>query len=126
MQLQSQRPTILVVDDSRVMQETIKEALANDYNILVADSATDALSLMYHKPIALLLLDVCMPGVDGLELCRTLRRLPQFCDLPIMLVTAKDQVFDRVQGRLAGATEYLTKPFNAEQLREACRQLLSC
>ncbi|GAB4181875.1 MAG: hypothetical protein Fur006_17250 [Coleofasciculaceae cyanobacterium] len=125
MSLQSQRPTILAVDDSLVMQESIKQALMNDYNVLVAASAADALSLLYHQPIAMLLLDVCMPEINGLELCRTLRSLPQFGDLPIILLTAKDKVFDKVQGRLAGANKYLTKPFNPEQLRETCRQLLS-
>lgn len=125
MPLQSQRPTILAVDDSPVMQELIKQALMNDYNVLLAANAADALSLMYHQPIAMLLLDVCMPEINGLELCRTLRRLPQFRGLPIILLTAKDKVFDKVQGRLAGANEYLTKPFNPEQLRETCRQLLS-
>lgn len=125
MSLQSQQLSILAVDDSPVMQEMIKEALAQDYRVLVADSAQEALSLLYHQPIAMLLLDVCMPDIDGLELCRTLRSLPEFRDLPIMLVTGKDRVFDKVQGRLAGANEYLTKPFNAEQLRQSCRQLLS-
>lgn len=125
MPLQSQQPTILAVDDSLVMQELIKQALMNDYNVLVAANAVDALSLLYHQPIAMLLLDVCMPEINGLELCRTLRSLPQFCDLPIILLTAKDTVFDKVQGRLAGANQYLTKPFNPEQLRETCSQLLS-
>jgi DNA-binding response OmpR family regulator len=125
MLLQSQRPTILAVDDSLVMQELIKQALMNDYNVLVAANAADALSLLYHQPIAMLLLDVCMPEINGLELCRTLRSLPRFRDLPIILLTAKDKVFDKVQGRLAGANEYLTKPFNPEHLRETCRQLLS-
>lgn len=126
MPLNSQQPTILAVDDNPIMQEILQDALANEYNVLVADSAQEALSLMYHQPIAMLLVDVCMPGIDGLELCRTLRTMPQFCNLPIMLVTAKDRVFDKVQGRLAGANEYLTKPFEIEQLREACRQLLKC
>ena len=125
MPLQSQQPTILAVDDSPVMQEIIKQALVHEYNVLVADCAADALSLIYHQPIAMLLLDVCMPEVSGLELCRTLRSLPQFGHLPIMMVTGKDKVFDKVQGRLAGANEYLTKPFDAEKLRNICRQLLS-
>lgn len=125
MPLHSQRPTILAVDDSQVMQEMIKQALMQDYNVLVAGSATDALSLIYHQPIAMLLLDVCMPGINGLELCRTLRNLPQFGDLPIMMLTAKDKVFDKVQGRLAGANEYLTKPFHPEKLRQTCNHLLS-
>ena len=125
MSLQSNQPTILAVDDSTVMQEVIKQAIANDYNVLVADSAVDALSLIYHQPIAMFLLDVSLPGVDGLDLCRTLRTLPQCCDLPIIMLTARDKAFDKVKGRLAGATEYLTKPFDAEKLRESCRKLLN-
>jgi twitching motility two-component system response regulator PilG len=73
----------------------------------------------------MLLLDVSMPGVDGLELCRTLRSLPHFSELPIIMLTGRDTVFDKVQGRLAGATEYLTKPFEIKQLREACSRLVS-
>ncbi|MBD2740235.1 response regulator [Coleofasciculus sp. FACHB-1120] len=111
-------PTILAVDDSSVMQTLIKRALERDYRVLVVDNAVDALSVIYHQPISILLLDVSMPGVDGLELCRTVRSLPQFRDLPIIMLTARDGVFDKVQGRLAGATEYLTKPFEAEQLRQ--------
>jgi CheY-like chemotaxis protein len=116
--------TILAVDDSAVMQKMVKKALENDYNVLVADNAVDALALIYHQQICLLLLDVSMPGVDGLELCRTIRSLPQFKDLPIIMLTARDGVFDKVQGRLAGATEYLTKPFDNEQLRQVVKDCL--
>jgi DNA-binding response OmpR family regulator len=117
--------TILAVDDSTVMQEMIKRALTSEYRVLVADNAVDALALIYHQPVSVLLLDVSMPGVDGLELCRTLRSLPQFIDLPIIMLTARDGAFDKVQGRLAGATEYLTKPFDAEQLRQVVRNFLN-
>ncbi len=120
----SSTPTILAVDDSTVMQEMIKRALSSDYRVLVADNAVDALSLIYHETISILLLDVSMPGVDGLELCRTLRSLPQFRDLPIIMLTARDGAFDKVQGRLAGATEYFTKPFQAEQLRQVVKKFL--
>ncbi|HEY9692013.1 MAG TPA: response regulator [Oculatellaceae cyanobacterium] len=116
--------TILAVDDSTVMQEMIKRALTSEYRVLVADNAVDALALIYHQPISVLLLDVSMPGVDGLELCRTLRSLPQFSELPIVMLTARDGAFDRVQGRLAGATEYLTKPFDAEQLRQVVKNFI--
>ncbi len=124
MPLPSQRPTMLAVDDSTVMQEIIKASMANDYNIVVADNAVDALSLIYNQPIAILLLDIAMPGINGLELCRTLRSMPQFYNLPIIMLTARNKAFDKVQGRLAGATEYLTKPFDAQQLREACNKAL--
>lgn len=121
----SKMQTILAVDDSPIMQEMVKRALEQDYNVLVSDNAVDALALIYHKPISLLLLDVTMPEVDGLELCRTVRSLPQFQDLPIIMLTARDSMFDKVQGRLAGATEYLTKPFNADQLREMVTQFIN-
>ena len=114
---ESSRPTVMAVDDSAVMQNLVKRALEPNYRVLVADNAVDALSLIYHHQIAVLLLDVSMPGIDGLELCRTVRNLPQFQNLPVIMLTARDGLFDKVQGRLAGATEYLTKPFDAEQLR---------
>lgn len=117
--------TVLAVDDSPVMQKMIHNALKDEYNVLLADNAVDALSMIYHQNVALILLDVSMPGVDGLELCRTVRSLPQFKSLPIIMLTARDGAFDRVQGRLAGATEYLTKPFDGEHLRQTLRQFLS-
>ncbi len=84
----------------------------------------DALSIIYHEQIAVLLLDVSMPGIDGLELCRTVRSIPQFQNLPIIMFTARDSSFDQVQGHLAGATEYLTKPFDQEQLHQIVNKLL--
>jgi len=118
------QPIILAVDDSPIMQEMVKRALGNEYKILVADNAVDALSVIYHQTISIVLLDVSMPGVDGLELCRTIRSLPQFSGLPIIMLTARDGVFDKVQGRLAGATEYLTKPFDNEQLRGVVKNFI--
>lgn len=117
-------PTVLAVDDSIVIQQLVKRALEPDYRVLLADSAVDALSMVYHESIAVLLLDVLMPGVDGLEFCRTLRSLPQFQTLPVVMVTSRDSPFDRVQGRMAGATEYLTKPFDPEQLRQVVQRLV--
>lgn len=116
--------TILAVDDSIVTQGLVRRALSEEYRVLVADNAVDALSMIYNEQISLLLLDVSMPGIDGLELCRTVRSLPQFQSLPIIMLTARDGAFDRVQGRLAGATEYLTKPFDAEKLRQVIEKFV--
>lgn len=117
-------PTILAVDDSVVMQGLVKQALGKDYRVLVTDNAVDALSMIYHEQVSVLLLDVSMPGIDGLELCRTVRSLPQFQNLPIIMLTARDGAFDKVQGRLAGATEYLTKPFDADKLRQVISKFI--
>lgn len=113
---EANRLTVLTVDDSIVIHQMVKCALEPAYRVLVADNAVDALSLIYHETISVLLLDVLMPRVDGLEFCRTLRNLPQFHHLPVIMITSQDRPFDRVQGRMAGATEYLTKPFNTDQL----------
>ncbi len=121
---ESKQKTILAVDDSAVMQGVVKQILGKDYRVLVADNAVDALSTIYHEQVSVLLLDISMPGIDGLELCRTVRSIPQFQNLPIVMLTARDGAFDKVQGRLAGATEYLTKPFEAEKLREVINQFI--
>ena len=119
------KKTILAVDDSKVMHGIIKQVLGHKYRVLLADNAVDALSMIYHQEVAVLLLDVSMPGIDGLELCRTVRSIPQFQTLPIIMLTARDSSFDKVQGHLAGATEYLTKPFDAEKLDRIIRNVLN-
>jgi twitching motility two-component system response regulator PilG len=123
--LPSSSPTILAVDDSAVMQELIKRALANYCQVLVASNAVDALNLLYHQKISLLLLDVSMPEIDGLELCRTIRSITQFRELPIVMVTARDSFFDKVKGKFAGSNDYLTKPFDAERLRQTVGKYVS-
>ena len=121
---QSSILTILAVDDSKVMQGLVQQALGKEYRVLVADNAVDALSTIYHEAVSVILLDVAMPGIDGLELCRTVRSIPQFQNLPIIMLTSRDGAFDKVQGRLAGASEYLTKPFDAQKLSEVVSQVL--
>lgn len=121
---QSSILTILAVDDSKVMQGLVQQALGKEYRVLVADNAVDALSTIYHEAVSVLLLDVAMPGIDGLELCRTVRSIPQFQNLPIIMLTSRDGAFDKVQGRLAGASEYLTKPFDAQKLSEVVSEVL--
>ncbi|GAB4381528.1 MAG: hypothetical protein Kow00121_40260 [Elainellaceae cyanobacterium] len=118
-------PIVLAVDDSILIHQLIKRALEPKYFVLVTDNPMEALSMLYHNPIAVVLLDVTMPGISGLEFCRTIRNLPQFQCLPVVMVTSRDSSFDRVQGHLAGATEYLVKPFDAEQLRQTVQRFIS-
>jgi len=116
--------TVLSVDDSTVMQQLIKNTLSAEYRVLLCSSAVQALSLINQEPIAVVLLDVTMPEMDGLDFCRTVRSIPKFQSLPIVMLTARDSGLDRLQGRLAGATEYLTKPFDADQLRTIIQNLV--
>lgn len=119
------KPVILVVDDSALMQQLIHRVLGESCQVLTASTAMEALGVMGREPVQVLLLDVSMPGIDGLELCRSIRKMSKFKDLPIVMVTARDGFFDKVKGRMAGATEYLTKPFDSEHLRRVVCQYLS-
>lgn len=113
-----QHPIILSVDDSLVVQTMIKRALGNHYQVLLSSNAVDALKVINTNPIALLLLDVTMPEIDGLEFCRTVRRIPKFKNLPIIMLTARDKFSDKLRGQIVGATHYLTKPIDPKQLLE--------
>ena len=118
-------PMILSVDDSPIVQTAIKRALSSQYHVILTDKAMDALTLLNQKPIKLLLLDLTMPDVDGLEICRTVRSIPKFRDLPIIMLTARDGLIDKMKGHIAGTTKYLTKPFEPEQLLEIVNKYVS-
>jgi len=119
------RPLVLAIDDSAVVQQMIQRTLSPLCRVVVASNAVDGLSIMYHQPVKLLLLDVMMPEIDGLAVCRTIRSMPQFTDLPIIMLTGKDGFFDKMKGKMAGSNEYITKPFESENLKQIVRQYLS-
>jgi CheY-like chemotaxis protein len=109
-------PIVLSVDDSPIVQTRIKRALSDCCEVLLANDAMSALHLLARQPVDLLLLDVTMPGIDGIELCQTLRRMSKFAQLPIVMLTAKDKSYDRALAEMVGATEYLTKPLDDDKL----------
>ena len=115
---------ILVVDDERAVRESLRRALELEgYEIELAEDGSQALERLESEaePDAMVL-DILMPGVDGLEVSRTLRR--KGSKLPILMLTARTQVEDRVEGLDAGADDYLTKPFALEELLARVRALL--
>jgi two-component system response regulator MprA len=115
---------ILVVDDERAVRESLRRALELEgYEIELAEDGSQALERLEaeREPDAVVL-DVLMPGVDGLEVSRTLRR--KGSRVPILMLTARTQVEDRVEGLDAGADDYLTKPFALEELLARVRALL--
>ncbi len=115
---EKQRPIVLSVDDSLIVQTMIKRTLGDRYQVLLVSNAVDALKLINTHPITLLLLDVTMPEIDGLEFCRTVRSIGKFKNLPIIMLTARDKFSDKLRGQIAGATHYLTKPVEPQQLLE--------
>ena len=115
---------ILVVDDERAVRESLRRALELEgYEIELAADGREALERLEAEaqPDAVIL-DVLMPGVDGLEVCRRLRRSGS--RLPVLMLTARDAIENRVAGLDAGADDYVTKPFALEELLARIRALL--
>jgi len=113
---------VLVVDDDEKITGFLCRALAYEgYQVEVADAGAAALADALKSPPDLVVLDVMMPGLDGLEVCRRLRAGG---DVPVLMLTARDGVGDRVQGLDAGADDYLAKPFALEELLARLRALL--
>jgi two-component system, OmpR family, response regulator MprA len=114
---------ILVVDDDVPVRESLRRSLTfNGYEVeLAADGAQALAAIAAHRPDAAVL-DVMMPRLDGLETCRRLRAAGD--DLPVLVLTARDAVADRVAGLDAGADDYLPKPFALEELLARLRALL--
>ncbi|OPX07275.1 response regulator transcription factor [Mycobacterium sp. AT1] len=114
---------ILVVDDDRAVRESLRRSLAfNGYSVDLAQDGLEALDLIATDRPDALVLDVMMPRLDGLEVCRRLRSTGD--DLPILVLTARDSVSERVAGLDAGADDYLPKPFALEELLARMRALL--
>ena len=114
------RGKILAVDDSETELTVMATPLRRQgYTVVTATNASEALAELERDQPDLLLLDVIMPGVNGFQLCRNLRRDPRFARMPIIMITSKDQASDREWGLKQGASEYLTKPVTPEQLLAA-------
>ncbi len=110
-------PVILSVDDSSIAQALVKRVLGKKYHTIACTSALEALSKLDNiDNVALMLVDVTMPDMDGLEFCRTVRKIERFKSLPIVMITARDSMVDRLRGRLAGTNHYLIKPVKPADL----------
>ena len=114
---------ILVVDDESRMRKLVRDFLNRaDFDVMEAENGEQAVDIFYaNKDIALILLDVMLPGLNGMEV---LRRLRQEKDTPVIMLTARDAVMDKVAGLDAGADDYITKPFAIEELLARIRVAL--
>jgi two-component system response regulator MprA len=115
-------PKVLVVDDDPRMLSMMRRVLEVDgYSVAIADEGEAALDILRREPVDLLILDVMLPGSNGFEVCRTVRRESA---VPILMLTARDEAVDKVTGLDCGADDYVVKPFNPDELMARVRALL--
>ncbi|MDI7862806.1 response regulator transcription factor [Rhizobiaceae bacterium n13] len=113
---------LLVEDDSRIVGFIKRGLEAEGYAVDLANSGEDALDMVREKPYALIVLDRMLPGIDGLEVCRRLRREQR--EHLVLMLTARDSLQDKVEGLKGGADDYLTKPFAFDELIARMEALL--
>lgn len=119
------REEILVVEDEEDILELLNYNLSKEgYSVRLANCGEDALEKIKEKAPDLILLDLMLPGIDGLEVCRQLKRDPQLQRIPVIMLTAKTEDIDIVTGLEVGADDYLTKPFGTRVLVARIRTVL--
>lgn len=118
------KPLLLVIDDNADIRNLIKELLANDYQIVEAQNGKEGIRLASKYVPDLIICDVMMPVMDGLECCRRIKEEITTSHIPVLMLTACSMDEQRIQGYESGADGYLSKPFNSKMLRMRCENLI--
>ncbi len=108
---------ILLIDDDPLIRHLVHRTMEPDYIVDEAETGTEGITIALTHPPDLILLDVMMPGMDGYEVCYHLRQNPTTATVPIIMLTALDQMDSKVHGLRTGADDYMTKPFDTRELR---------
>src|SRR5258708_8415292 len=120
-------PTVIVVDDSPTWRKIVQMTLQRErIRVITAGDGLSALTSVADEMPALILLDIQLPRMDGYHICQIIRKNLQFRTIPIIMLSGKDGLFDKMRGRLAGSTEYLTKPFDSAELIQTLKKHLLC
>jgi DNA-binding response OmpR family regulator len=119
------RPRVMLVDDDAAVRSAVSGALAGEgYDVSCLGDAEEALRQALAEPPSLVLLDVTMPRLDGWELCEILRRQSQTREVPVLFITGRTDVRDRITAMQVGGTDFISKPFHAKDLRAKVRALV--
>ena len=114
--------TILVVDDEQEIRNLVEIYLKNEgFKVIKAGDGEEALKILEKEEVDLMVLDIMMPKLDGMEVCKRVR---EHMNLPILMLSAKSEDMDKIQGIMTGADDYLTKPFNPLELSVRVKSLL--
>jgi len=116
---------ILIVDDSESIREVVKFTLENEgYNVMIGIDGKDALPYLNGQPIDLVITDLHMPNMDGIELIRHIRTIDAYKHIPILFLTTESQVSKKMEAKDAGATGWIIKPFVPTKLLEALKKVI--
>jgi twitching motility two-component system response regulator PilG len=114
---------VLVIDDSNTIRRSAEIFLKQGgYQVLLAEDGFDALSKVNDHEPDLIFCDILMPRLDGYQTCAIIKRNAKFADVPVIMLSSKDGLFDKARGRMVGSQDYLTKPFTKDQLLQAVEQ----
>lgn len=114
---------VLVIDDSNTIRRSAEIFLKQGgHNVLLAEDGFDALSKVNDHAPDLIFCDILMPRLDGYQTCAIIKRNARFADVPVIMLSSKDGLFDKARGRMVGSQDYLTKPFTKDQLLQAVAQ----
>jgi len=117
---------ILVVDDSKTIRRTAEMLLNKEgCEVNTAEDGFVALSKIADNPPEIIFIDIMMPRLDGYKTCALIKSNEQFSDIPVIMLSSKDGLFDKAKGRIVGSNHYLTKPFSRNELLQAIEVNLS-
>ena len=115
---------MLVIDDSNTIRRSAEIFLKQGgHEVLLAEDGFDALAKVNDYQPHIIFCDILMPRLDGYQTCAIIKRNAKFAQVPIVMLSSKDGVFDKARGRMVGAQDYLTKPFTKDQLLQAVGQI---
>ena len=115
---------VLVIDDSNTIRRSAEIFLKQGgHDVLLADDGFDALSKVNDYEPDLIFCDILMPRLDGYQTCAIIKRNVRYSEVPIVMLSSKDGVFDKARGRMVGSQDYLTKPFTKDQLLQTVQAL---
>ena len=111
---------VMVIDDSKTIRRSAETLLAEfGCAVLTANDGFEAMAAVTDNDPDIIFVDIMMPRLDGYQVCALIRNNPRYKEIPVIMLSSRDGLFDRARGRIAGSTEYLTKPFTKEELVNA-------
>ena len=113
---------VMVIDDSKTIRRSAESLLQKaGCEVLTADNGFEALPIISGQHPDIIFIDIMMPRLDGYQTCALVKNNPKYRDIPVVMLSSKDGLFDRAKGRVVGAEQYLTKPFTRDDLLDAIR-----